>query len=465
MSSSSASPDRPWEELCRASILGFRAACNAVAAPADRPVKRDFVDRLGALDEAQPVFEAAWLGAGAPGGARDREHFFAQLVLNPSWGTLVLETLERQRRWFHRGKGGTLSRFWEWVEAGITKILNKDSHPLTRVLVLSLASTFTVGGMVVLGNNFDVLTIHVRPVVPESGVSIPVSLVSATQGEALPVKLQGLPIQIPVSLVTSDTNPVRIHLTEAANLHGDGGTDDFVSSVHRLKNSADSLSNGVAALNDLLHHSVGQQPVVLSGLNQIGQEYRALTAAYEEQIRAEQATAARSLTQVITPLEKIASLVRVGQVYGQQRQFALRARSSVSLLLSRLDSDGVSDPYIVLSVCAGAVKHDGRGAFVKVATWVDPDPASASTAAIAGSSRPCHGSSSEDMYVGSPPRKVGATWTMTLNSIDRHWPGGDSVTLSLAPGPGPTSGSMTAGELRSTGNGDPPDLHQREHTP
>ena len=57
-----------------------------------------------------------------------------------------------------------------------------------------------------------------------------------------------------------------------------------------------------ADLNNLLHHSVAQQPVVLSGLNQIGQEYRALTAAYEEQTRVEQATAARSLTQVITPL-------------------------------------------------------------------------------------------------------------------------------------------------------------------
>jgi hypothetical protein len=253
--------------------LEFRAAANASAEPADRPIKNRVLKRIYSSDDFKHVFLSRFLTSAAAaleipaddGSAVLREwkkpdaegaarvnmlftKFFAALPTDPRFSTLIIEAIAQEKRW-DDAVHGKFKSFADRLKAFVEKFFDKD-HPVSR----TATSVLLTGASVLVTYN---VALRISPKFVQDNLALPVHLNVDASQNPVPVRvdLGSATTKIPVDLVAN--NPLEVQF-KASSLRLDVSAKSADSSSSDSRAVAASLSQLDADLKGI---RLGQETI------------------------------------------------------------------------------------------------------------------------------------------------------------------------------------------------------------
>ncbi len=211
-------PPDSWSALCHSANADFRGICNAVVDVKMRPVKRRVIERLGRSMEAQAVFRRTWRRAtreDTPADRVDEDLFFDLLSRSNTWSILVLEGIDREKRWRDPFSASGFANIVERFRALAEKCFGEHADTGRRVAASAIVG---VGSLVVVHSYapkvLDKVTLPIHVAWAEN--TAPLAVRFSPEGSMPPIKPTFAGPQgettIPVRLTSpTDQSPLRIH--------------------------------------------------------------------------------------------------------------------------------------------------------------------------------------------------------------------------------------------------------------
>lgn len=307
-----------WRQFCAEHPLHLRAVCNEVADAATRPVAPDVVNRVREHPEAATLYEEVRHASQTP----VRPSAVAgQLVKDPRWRTIVLETVKASAD-AERLQKSLLQRAWGWLttarpgstsptEAAIKIALQGAAATVGVTLVVALAnrSPLRVPLLIQLDERQAAMAVDVRlegtrtiPITVQAPESIAIQL--RTDGAAVPVTVLGAES---LASLAADMKGASESLSVVAAEVAAGGSR-IESAIGRITPVDPAMSTHVQAIGERLagiERAVGQDRTVRVELGPAAEQLR--KAAYS--LTALTAVAARGHTlTTFTATEKSTSV-------------------------------------------------------------------------------------------------------------------------------------------------------------
>jgi hypothetical protein len=416
-----------WANLCTPNELAFRAACNSVVDHSLRPVKRRVIERLSNSPEAQDLFKKFWSAAVVPSTSFPAENFFTLLVKDPLWQTIVSEEVDNEHSWKDLFNGNFFkegAKVKDWFRSFLEKLGGKD-HPAARALTAA-----TLGLSLVVGVKYekpDMLTIPVTvaPSYDSKGDRITfkvdtdpvkVSLTASATSADIPVQLRLLP----------DEKPVRINFVSDGQLKGNL-TDGLVEITKKLGATNASLKQAASNLKLIATQPVHADLVGLSKtlagveqnisattlqLTETNSKLADLKSTYETQSENE---ASNSQNAVQNINQRLGILTKASA----RRQDATRLileEGTVRSLVVLPYLDPASGQETSRDIRISVVSIGGNDKDKTVSLTITPK-----------NEEPVAYKEGDNLSLLPVP------WTLTVNSIQKHWYGRNSVTLTFTP--------------------------------
>lgn len=458
--------NRNWEDICSSDNLAFRAACNAVADPDLRPLKKRVIERLCQDREAKALFRGLWQDVGNDQNGQQVEAFFRILANNSAWQTLVNEAVGREKSWLDLLRSKYFitdpAKFLDWFVAFAEKLWDKH-HPAARTatsIALSLSTLFIVHHYE--RPVYDELTLPIRAIFTGDQPSIPVSLLPSTDGNPVrvvlapsvggpPVKVDFVPSNdgkgIPVALhVEPDSKAVKVQFVADGGIDGGNEYKDALNSlVTQLNKANNSLRGAAADLRVLSHQSVGSDlddmsktfhtvanslSDTTSNLKNFDRRMSDLGQAYAD------AAAGRSVQtglQIKDINQKLQVVARANASQREMIPLVLQAGASKSIVLPMFDSASGRSSSTIVTISASKVNGAGNANSIQLAvSSKDPNLGQVTSA-------PASPEIWADAKEGDVLALASLGWRLTVNGVERHWFRKPYIRMTLSPEAGPIS--------------------------
>jgi hypothetical protein len=400
----------PWNEWCSVTELAFRAACNVVAEPRSRPVKRRVIGRLSGSTEAQRLFAEVGEEVARRNGPLSESAFFEELVARREWATLVVEAISAEHRW--GDLFGDFPSAVDHVQAFWEKCLGKDASTAARV-----ASTVALGlGSLVTVHWVAPETLHLPVHVEWTGDKNPllVSLTPDESGSPIALTVKGpegetaLPVRIEAS---SEDKPIKLHF-EADELNGATPAAALNDVSAQLKRTNQALEATTVRIQDLVRLTSDTNPRgVLHELKNLGNEVDKLTVVVQSE-----ADASKGQMSVL----RDNLLTVAGTTIGphERVETTLRPSSAQSVVLPVLDPDGRTI-FSTVTLCIGRIDVSRPTVALDIVTGQ--------------ADTPCNSASPRPIPEGGERSYPELGWKVTVKAIQHHWFGAPSATVTLSP--------------------------------
>ena len=424
MTSNNETRQNSWVELCKPSSLGFRSACNAAVPANFRPVKLRVINNLSESREAHAVFDRVWRRAVVPdsGGQPDTaptrdagasgeeiaEHFHRALAENSQWQTLVAETIAADIAW-SGPFSGTRSSLFARVKEFAEKLFDRRNHPVATTTA-TVAAAFS-----------GCLTISIAVSHAVDPVKIP--LLATVVGD-------GKPVTVPVEFrVDSNSIPIGV------NLSGNGcpppiqpqacqtacqDTSASCTALTELATSNTALAASVRNLGVTIKTTTQRSDSsVVKAIQAIGDGLTLLKTDYDrsskDALDAEQLNA-RAMANVIGTV--------AGSTVSQQagRSFKLHRELQQSVVVPTFDNLSGLASYKILNLCLEELHPETRPRSMTIRYKVANEQAVG-----------CSGGDTALFQEGLVTPIKSLPWGIVVNSIDRHWYGSRSASITLTP--------------------------------
>jgi hypothetical protein len=390
------------------------------------------IERLSGSSDAKVLFEKLWLSANATSSAISPvENFFNLLAKDPLWQTIVSEAIDNEHSWrdlFNDDffeKGASLK---DWFRSFLEKIGGKE-HPAARALTAATLGFSLVVGVKVLGPT-DTLTIPVAVVPTYDHKSNPITLKVDT--DPVKVSLTALPTStdIPVQLrLIPDEKPVRINFVSDGQLKGDL-TDGLVEITKKLGTTNASLQQAASNLK-----LIAAQPVHtdLAGLNKTlaGVEQNIFASTVQLTEANKKLADLKSTYETQSEMEALNSRDEVQDI-NQRLRILTRAstyrRDAIQVVLPESPTPSV---VVLPYLDASSGQQTSKGIPISVGNIVDKVGDEKKELQIALTIVPEN--VDQKFTKGEVFNLKTVPWSFTVGSIEKHWYGRNSVTLTFTP--------------------------------
>ncbi len=390
-----------WSAHCRATVLGFRAACNAVVEPSLRPVRIRVAERLSKSKEAKELFGKHW------GGDEGVDAFWVSLTKDECWRTLVIEAIEQNRRWSNLLK----VKPSEWGSSLLEKLRDKG-HPGARAATATLA-TFS--------------TLWAAHAVAPNAITLPVSLAASDRKPlTLPIKLssdQGGEYSLKIK-VDPGENPIPLRFVAGGGTQG-AGTDVLQNLTDQLVISNRSLNQTATYLNKIASQPVapelGQMQDAIAQVSKtiqstsdklqtIDGRLETLNATYAERADAQ---AKKAEVEASSVTRDLAIVALASASHNPPVQLAIAEHSSQSVVLPSFEPTSGQSSSKTITIMVGGVSGSGGSLSVPLRLSSSPNPVNSTVGDV--------------LDLGPLP------WKLTVNAIERHFFSPDIVRVTLSP--------------------------------
>jgi hypothetical protein len=411
----------PWASLCNVNELAFRTACNAAVAASSRPIKRRVIHRLAESAEAQRVFSFVWMSAEKKEPPIE-PHFFEELTKSQLWSTLVVEAIAEERKWgdiFSPAEfSGNLDRlhaFWE-------KCFGKDASALTKV-----ASTAAAGaGSLAIATQFNpnvlhTITLPIEVELKGDSTPLPVRFVVDSKGDSIPITFKGpdgattIPVRFEASV---NDKPLKLHFeSDTKDDRTPAAALNLVAS--RLDQTNTSITTTAAQLTNLVKlTSNGNSEALLDRLGEVSSQVHQLTDAFNRAVATQMAISQKQGDAVTANLNLFAKTTIVPYRY---RLTQLRPNSIQTVVIPTIEPTDGTAGSAKITLCTGKMDSEHRVQLKIFDAFND---------------KPC-GRIPANQWTptpaGSDVRTDDRLWIATVNSVDHHWYGNPSATVTLSP--------------------------------
>jgi hypothetical protein len=343
------------------------------------------------------------------------EEFFILLKNSDSWTTLVIEEIAREAAWTDFLTGPWGKDIIGRIKGLLEKFADKDSHPIAKT-----AAAVTVGFSSVIAIHFALpkdVTLPITAVVStDSKEPLQVAFQATTDahGNTLPVTfaLTGTDEELPVNLkFSSDTKPVELRFV--GDIGGVPSPSDALNHLAaELNRSNTTLSKAVTTLDHLAKTSSDLNgSELLQKLGGIDARVNNLSTTYAERA-SEELAAANRRAQILagasfSPLQRIDA--------------TLRAHSFQTIVLPSFDSTSGQPVYKAVKLCVRDIESNGAKHQVVITPRKEDDGAR------------CLPEDKRMVLDEGTTMSLGVVpWRITINSIERHWSGGNKAKVTLS---------------------------------
>lgn len=434
-------------DFCKAENIYFRSACNEAIDSDRRPVKKRVIARLTSLDETYQILTGVAAKLSQSKAILTDEDFFAGLLADARWKTLVQEAVVGERKWLDLFTGesrdivnGVKVKFKDkvvdWLFACMEKFFNRQEHPtatiITTAVILftmplvvktisqNLYDAFTKPIRIAFTPDFDELKKGLKEFTAEdlknAQLTINVRPTFDCDLERLKAQLDGRkPCGLPITFIDTDKMPIQVAAkVDVSSLLGNATkqVNNGTATLKAMASSLDSIQKQSAVLNSTLDNRFSTVAERLAATNDtikvtnvsVDDLKKTFEQQYQNSLKANEKEAA-DLDQELRILQE-STISRGGPVPLRLE----RGKAQTVVLRSPDPKTGVMDTKVVSITVKRISGPDGKEILSLEENGVPVE-----------------------VQTGATKQLSDIPWDLTAHAIEKHWFSESVITLSLSP--------------------------------